>query len=421
MNRLLHRISNVMRLKWGPEQFVQDYDAFLQKCFVTTSSLQNIIDGKLDKKRRIQQLLLFLPMLYTIPRYVFICSLYLRDRETRLYWQYYLADYMEQLGVLGRLLNVFYVLFTVAAISDKMLLRKAEATSSLQFLTDLLNLASTSNNDVNQQNQMKLLSRMNVEFRITRVVLRSVILCFMCYDTIGLVVFIYKMSPSLPVLILAMSHYCVMLMLIKAVAEHFFCLYLSYIITTDYIKARIKSIMAQIRDLEESMSNSSINNILSSCNDLMMLFKRYNHTLKHLLRNYVYFYCLGLAGVLSLVPIEMHPILKIITLTASVGATLGFMMTGFYFAQLHTQTMELYNQLNSLSAKLAVMNPRFVNLKTRFRLRLMMKELGNKQVDGQFVIGLTDGSGAATSRYEIYELTATTIENTLMVLGFIHA
>ena len=54
MYQTLQTASSVILLKWSPEQFVQDYDAFLQKYLVITSSFQNIVDGKLNKKRRFQ-------------------------------------------------------------------------------------------------------------------------------------------------------------------------------------------------------------------------------------------------------------------------------------------------------------------------------------------------------------------------------
>jgi len=44
------------------------------------------------------------------------------------------------------------------------------------------------------------------------------------------------------------------------------------------------------------------------------------------------------------------------------------------------------------------------------------KRLGSNQVDGQFVMGLRDGSGPATSSHEIFILTLETVTYTLMFI-----
>jgi len=58
-------------------------------------------------------------------------------------------------------------------------------------------------------------------------------------------------------------------------------------------------------------------------------------------------------------------------------------------------------------------------LKTKRNLLNCIKELGSQQTDGQFVLGLRDGHGAATSSLEIFDLTMDTVGNTLMFMGFI--
>ena len=55
-----------------------------------------------------------------------------------------------------------------------------------------------------------------------------------------------------------------------------------------------------------------------------------------------------------------------------------------------------------------------------FFLKHIICELGSLETDGQFVIGLRDGEGAATSRMEIFDLTMDTVSNTLMILGFVN-
>ena len=52
-----------------------------------------------------------------------------------------------------------------------------------------------------------------------------------------------------------------------------------------------------------------------------------------------------------------------------------------------------------------------------FRLN---QELVSPETDGQFVIGLRDGEGAATSRVQIFDLKMETVSNTLMIIGYVN-
>ena len=94
--------------------------------------------------------------------------------------------------------------------------------------------------------------------------------------------------------------------------------------------------------------------------------------------------------------------------------------TGVYFSQLHSKVAELHNTLASLCARHAGSKRQRLSLNCMFRLKHVIQELGSLETDGQFVIGLRDGEGAATSRMEIFDLTMDTLSNTLMILGFVN-
>ena len=141
MIRFLTKVKDKIKARWrlDVDRVVHEYDAFLQHGLVTTSSFQNILDCKLNRKRRALQLTyMFYYCLYVIPRYCFVSLLYFQEEKTRMHYQYILADYTEEIGMLGRTLNVSYMIFTIAIFINDVVMRKFEGQGSLEFLTDWL-------------------------------------------------------------------------------------------------------------------------------------------------------------------------------------------------------------------------------------------------------------------------------------------
>ena len=160
--------------------------------------------------------------------------------------------------------------------------------------------------------------------------------------------------------------------------------------------------------------------VLKQYNLLMMDFQKQDYLLKYLLRNMTYGYCSGLTTMFVLFTVDMNPFLRLFVLTAVTIISLTMLTSGLYVGHLHTMTLVLYSELNSMAAR----NSRGVNsakaLKTRRNLLNYIKELGSQQTDGQFVLGLRDGHGAATSSLEMFQLTMATISNTLMLIEFVY-
>ena len=88
---------------------IQSFEQVLQDAYIISStSLHNVLVGKLDRKRRMIQLVMHFFNWILIPRYFSICILYLVNEETRKFYLYYLLDYMETLEILGRTMNAIY-------------------------------------------------------------------------------------------------------------------------------------------------------------------------------------------------------------------------------------------------------------------------------------------------------------------------
>ena len=71
--------------------------------------------------------------LYLVPRYGFVSLLYLQDKKTRMYYQCILPDYAEEMGILGRTMNVATMIFFGGIFVNNIVMRKFEGQGSLEF------------------------------------------------------------------------------------------------------------------------------------------------------------------------------------------------------------------------------------------------------------------------------------------------
>ena len=127
------------KFRLDTSRVVQDYDDFLRRTLLTTTSFQDTLSGRLNRKYRFWQLIFVIHyIVYVWPRYLTLCYLYTRDEPTRLHYQYLMADYAEELGLWGRTFNVCYVIFGTEVALNLLVMRKYESSTSLEYLTDWL-------------------------------------------------------------------------------------------------------------------------------------------------------------------------------------------------------------------------------------------------------------------------------------------
>ena len=436
MASFLTRVKNKIKAKYrlDVDQVVQEYDAFLQHGLVTTSSFQNILDGKLNRKRRALQLTVMLYFwLYLIPRYGFVSLLYFQDEVTRIHYQYILADYAEQMGILGRTMNVGYIVFIIEIFLNNIVMKKFEARGSLEFLTDWLKRIPkkrsiedgnrdeiTSSGDLDNESRHKLISGLHYKLIFTKVMARNAINANQLFELIAFAVFIYKRRPSFFVVLLGLWN-CITLMIChETSASHLHGLYLSYVVTIDYFKVVINNIIRKVEDLKtKEITNLNVSGILDDYDAMMSDFKKYNRVLKPLLGNLVHFYIFGLTTVFLLLTIEAEIWMLAIMIVAAATYAFLILATGVYVSQLYIKVTELHNTLVSFCARQTGDRRQRLSLNCMFRLKHVIQELGSRETDGQFVIGLRDGEGAATSRMQIFDMTMDTVSNTLMILKFV--
>ena len=409
---------------------IQHYDEFLQSALVTTTSFQDILDGKLNRRNRFWQLLYLVYLLvYFLPKFLFLSYAYTRDTATRVYYQQLLADYAEEFGLLGRTHIVCCVAFFGQNVLNTFFLRKYESKASLHFLTDWLQRIpgktfvqqhnsheqiNPINDDLDDESKKELIAQLHYKTMIAKTAARTTNFALAVYETIAFVKFLYNQRPSLLASCLATFNWFTFALYITFPGCHFHALYLSFIAVTDYFLIRIRQTKKKVTELKRSrLTDQSLSQVLNDYDQLMSVFTKYNK-IRHLLRNMVQFYAVGLTGVLFLASTITEPWMAAFIITTVAGYALVILATGIYISQLHSKVFQLHKELASIPAKHE--RNRTVSLKKLFRLKLVIKELGSLETDGQFVIGLRDGEGAATSRQEIFDLTMTTLGNTLMLM-----
>jgi len=155
-------------------------------------------------------------------------------------------------------------------------------------------------------------------------------------------------------------------------------------------------------------------------NQLANDFGKQDYLLKYLLRNMIYGYCAGLTVLFVLFTINMNPFLRVLLLVAVNVLSLTILICGLYVGRLHSKTLVLYEELNSMAARNCHSITSYQALKIRRILLNCIKEIGSQEIDGQYVFGLRDGHGPAISSREMFDLTMFTLTNTLMVMEFMY-
>ena len=423
------------RYRLDINQVVQQYDAFLQYALVTTSSFQDILDGKLNRRRRALQLTVMLHYwLYVIPRYGFVSLLYFQDEKIRLHYQHILADYAEEMGILGRTMNVAYIIFTVGVFLNDIVVRRFEGQGSLEFLTDWLKRIPkktriedadtdevTAPRDLDNESRHKLISGLHYKLIAARIMARNVINATLLFELIAFSVFIYKRRPSFFITCLGLWNCTTMMICHEIGGRHLYSLYLAYVVTTDYFKVIISNIIRKVKDLKtKEKTNRNVIPILDDYDAIMSEFKKYNRVLKLLLANLVHFYIFGLTVTFFMLTIKTEIWMFATMIVAAGGYSSMMLATGIYVSQLNAKVIELHKTVASLCVKHAGYKRQRLSLNCMFRLKHIIHELGSPETNGQFVIGLRDGEGAATSRMQIFDLTMETVNNTLMILRFLN-
>lgn len=413
--------SNCLSLfKKDEVAILQDFEKYLQKALVIPASHEDLLSQtNLSRGHRMQLAFMTLQSFWSIPRLGFFCSLYtpFYSEETATRLRFYLADYFEELGLLGRTLQIAYFIFGLGCMADQILLRRSERSQSLSFLIDILRLQN-GNYGLEESERMHLLQSFKKKIIFTKMMVGPTNLSTHVYDVVDCSLFLWNKRPPVMIALVAVTNLIIMCIDVITIEGHYFWSYLSYIMTTDYLKCRVNSIKKNVRELSNNITNSTIMEVLAQIDDLKDTFRVYNRTMNPLLRNMMYMFRGAVCCLFFLTTIEMHPFLKFCIVTTVTGLSICIMLTAMYISGLKTKLLSLYEELNTVSAT----QEKNISVKTRFCLMKTIKEIGTSTLnkDGHFIIGLADGSGPAISSMEVFELTLEIVFNTLMFMQMVY-
>jgi hypothetical protein len=334
-----------------------------------------------------------------------------------------IVDYMETLGLVGRSFNAIYAINLFPLVIDKLFFRSHEASGKLEFLTEMLSLKGSNQGHRSRKDgftvseERKFLSLMHKKLMAVKFITMNCAMCIHFFQLLGLILFHRKVSKSLIASFSAMMHFVAIIIVEQNAVNQIFTLLVVCHITVDYFKARIRNLVSRIHKMAGNLTEQNVKKTVLAYDDLMFTFKKRNSSLRYLIRNMCYFYCPELSLVLFLVTIRTVWWLKIVILINSSTFISWIIFTEVYIGHLQSKVNNLYHQLNFAIARSAVGdNGKVCCFYTRMHLKMIIRELGSQRKDGQHMIGLTNGDGAAFTTADAVSLALTTCSFTILIM-----
>ena len=419
-DRLTRKARKCLSLDKDGQEFLKTFETSLMNSFITSSSFEEIAHSNLNQRGRRKQLMMIMFLaLYAIPlNGVYSVLFYFKDVKWTLF-QTVFPDFFSKIPLVIPLLTHISFAFLINVVAEKVLLWKFEGKNSLQFLTDMQSLIEVHRYfGLKDEEINRLLKTIKIKAIVFKMTITGSVVTGILLQTTGMGFMFYKNPPSAAYGLYAASHLILPIVATIMVLVHFFNLYLAYIIMTDCLTARVKSVMNRLETHQSEKNDYS--NLLIVLNEVESIFKTlkdYNKTIKFLLRNMVYLFRTGLCGLFILMSLDMDVHVRALMTFPVLSMICVIIMTGLYISGTKDMLLSLYKELNTCYVR-SVQGSEYP-LKLKFQTRLLIKELGNDESDGHFVLGFADGNGPEISKMEITNLILDTVGNSMMILGMI--
>ena len=419
-DRLTRKARECLSLDKDGQEILKIFEALLINSFITLSSFKDIVHSNLNQRGRRKQLIVitFL-VLYAFPVYgIHSLLFYFKDVEWTLFKTVF-PDFYGHIPLVVPLINHLTVVFLINIVLEKVLLWKFEVKNSLQFLTDMRYLIEfrqyfgLKDEEINRL--LKTIKTKAIVFKMTMV---GSVMTTLLVQSSGMGFMFYKNPPSAAYVLYVVSYLTIPNMVTAMIVVHFFNLYLAYIIMTDCLAARIMSVMNQLEThRSEKKDHSNFLAILAEIDSIFKTMKYYNKAIKFLLQNMIYFFRTGLCVFFVLVSVDMNVYVRALLAFPVLSCVCVIIMTGLYVSGTKDMLFSLYKELNTCYVR-STQGSEYPS-KLKLKTRLLIKELGNDDKDGHFVLGFSDGNGPEISKMEITNLTLETVGNSMMFLGMI--
>ena len=417
-HRLDRKARECLSLDKDGQEILRDFEASLMNSFLTSSSFEDIVHSNLNQRQRRKQLMTIMFLaLYAIPVYgIHSVLFYFKDIKWTLF-QTVFPDFYGNIPLVIPMFTHIMLFLLINFVSEKVLLWKFEVKNSLQFLTDMRYLIQRRRYfGLNGKEINELLKTIKTKAIVFKMSMVGTIVTGILVQSTGIGFMFYKNPPSAAYALYAVSYLAFPSLVIAMLAVHFFNLYLAYIIMTDCLTARIKSVMNQLEThRSEKKDYSNLLTVLTEVDSIFETMKYYNKVVKFLLRNMIYLFRTGLCGFFVLTSLEMDVYVRTLLTFPVLSIICVIIMSGLYVSGTKNMLSSLYKELNTCYVKSISKYP----LKLKLKTRLLIKELGNDDKDGHFVLGFSDGNGPEISKMEITNLILDTVGNSMMILGMI--
>ena len=240
-DRVTRSFRELFLLDKDGQEILTKFESSLQESLVTSSYFDDILDCNLNRRQRYRQLSYIVTLLfYVLPVHVLqIIQYYMKD----FHWSLFNTIFPDLLGPIklaGPVLNHAYTAFVVNVTADKIFMWRFESKHSLEFLTDLGSLIKDRKyfglNDEEIEKILSLIKKKSIYFRINMG--GSVIMAYMIQTT-GLLSLFFKSPPSPGFAVYSVLYLIIANYIIKMFLLHFYYIYLTYVIMTDCLNARI--------------------------------------------------------------------------------------------------------------------------------------------------------------------------------------
>ena len=414
------KARNCLFLDKDGQEILKDFEATLMTSLITSSSFEDIVHSNLNPRgRRKQSMAIMFLALYAIPVFGIQSVLfYFKDVKWTLFKTVF-PDFWGHIPLVIPLITHITVIFLINVVADKILLWKFEVKNCLGFLTDMQSLIEVrryfrlTDEEIN-----RLLETIKMKAIVFKMIIVGSVVTGILILTPGMGFMFYKNPPTAAYALYAVFYLTFPSLAITMVLVHFFNLYLAYIIMTDCLVARIKSVMNQLETHEiESKDYFKLLTVLTEVDSIFETVKDYNKAIKFFLRNMIYLFRTGLCAMFVLVSVDMGVYVRALMTFPLLSCACVIIMTGLYVSGTKDMLFLLYKKLNTCYVR-SVQGSEYP-LKLKFKTRLLIKELGNGNNDGHFVVGFADGNGSEMSIMEITNLILDTVANSMMILGMI--
>ena len=412
-----------MHQQYDASKIIAKYEEVLQKSYIITSSFQDIINKKVNKKQRRIQLVIHLSVAIITIRYIFFCFLYTTDKRTMNFYQYWFQDYWEALGLLGRSLNLVFATAYLPLVFNIFYLRFCEVSGGLEFLTEMQSLKSKFKVDKKNLEGFKItekgkfLSLFYIKLLVWEFGYPIIGGTCIFLQVVGCTFFLWKVSDRPLISFLTVLN-CIINCIVQQLSTlQFLSVTLSLHVTVDYFTLRIKSLIRRFQRLSAKMSEKRLSKALHRYDQLVMDFERKNVSVRFLIRSICYGYCLILSFVLFMMTVDMVWWMALVIRTSSLAYALSIIATEVYVGFLHHRIEKLYQTVNNTTARAAEEIKYRTSFKTQMHLRTAIRELGSRQTQGQFTVGFSNGFGTVFHAIDAIELAFKTCGITLLLLS----